>query len=123
MSIDSPILILTTEGSEDGHYVYYLATRMHHDDLTWSCILDVAVANFDDIIEGFQMSWGRVQRRTKSKVARAVTSTAPAATAAPGPTFDDALDAKLQFIPWQDAGFQANIQSFAPGLTSSNFAI
>ena len=78
-----------------------------------SCEFTVAMSEFDDVIEGFNLDFGHVKHITK----RQSTSSQPPS---PSSTFDAVLDDKLGYVSWTPENFAADLHQFAEGLQDTN---
>lgn len=102
---DLPMLLITSVGSDEGHFNYLLADSIDCQDVSATCMLNVTSSDFDDVTDEMLIQWGHYQELEKKAMAPWDSS-----------QFDHHKDAQYGYYSFAD-GATSDLAMFAPGLT------
>ncbi|KIW23961.1 uncharacterized protein PV07_09705 [Cladophialophora immunda] len=60
-------VLATTEGSDDGHYVYYLTSSVSFDSTTSTATCNVKAVDLNYVAESFDLEWGTYQQSSSTR--------------------------------------------------------
>ena len=118
-------ILVTTEGSDEEHFVYYLVSNLNFQDQSSSCTCAVTASDLNDIAEQYELQWGHLFRVLSialvSGISSGSSSSANGTAATNSSGFDDSLDAALGYYVWDESDFKTDLGDFAEGLSDYNF--
>ena len=117
-------VLVTTEGSDEGHFVYYLVSNLAFQDQSSSCTCAVTASDLNDIAEQYELQWGHLSGSTYSSGSGSgsgSSSSANSTAATNSSGFDNSLDAALGYYVWDESDFKTDLGDFAEGLSDFNW--
>jgi hypothetical protein len=126
-----PFLLVTTVGSKDDHFVYYLTDWVDCIDAILVCNLGVALSELESVGDEFMLEFGHWSDLGKRDfVPPSVPTTppipdktpeVPSEPASPIASFDIALDESAGFYAWSPETFAEDLNDFADGITDFDY--
>ena len=125
-------ILVTTTGSDNGHFVYYMVSSIECNEASLSCVAVVTPEELQDLIEQYELEWGHYQGSSPdsngagsgsgsgaggSNGGSNPSSSGGLQPAASTNTFDEKLDAALGYYTWDEPSFKEDLADFAEGLT------
>lgn len=128
-----PFLLVTTAGTADGHFVYYLTEWVECVDATLACNLGVEPSELEHVGDEFTLDFGQysdLEKRDDVVPPPAVptappipadTPDVPSEPPSPISSFDIALDEAAGFYQWSPESFAEDLDGFADNITDVNY--
>ncbi|KAF2031605.1 hypothetical protein EK21DRAFT_87870 [Setomelanomma holmii] len=126
-----PFLLVTTVGSKDDHFVYYLTNWVECVDETLACNLGVEASELEHIGDEFTLEFGHWSDLTKRDVSPPLVPEAPPIPGSipetpsdpltPESSFDASIDEQAGFYEWTPETFAADLRNFADDITDFDY--
>jgi hypothetical protein len=126
-----PFLLVTTVGSKDDHFVYYLTDWVNCIDATLVCNLGIAISELENVGDEFTLEFGHWSDLVKRDFVPPSVPTAspipggtpdiPTEPASPISSFDIARDESAGFYEWSPETFAEDLNDFADEITDFDY--